>query len=59
MSIREKAKQDWIQCVYDNATTVDPSGEWHWTSMALGFFIGYGFSVDEAWELIHEIDEYI
>lgn len=59
MSIREKAKQEWIDRVYDNASEVDPGNEWHWTSMALGFFIGHGFSVDEAHELIREVDEYI
>ncbi len=59
MNIRERAKQDWIHYVYDNASEVDPGNEYHWTSMAIGFFIGYGFSVDEAHELCREVDEYI
>jgi len=34
--------------VCERAGDVDPGGELHWESLAIGFFVGVGLSVDES-----------
>ena len=59
MNIREKAKQEWIDGVFNNAEEIDPGYEYHWTSIAIGFFLAKGFTIAEAEELRREVDDYI
>lgn len=59
MSTREQDKQEWIDCVYNNAESVDPNNERDWRDLAFGFFLGKGYDTQEAYDLICELDRYM
>lgn len=45
------AAQRWKEEVYDKAEEVDPSDEFVWRGVAIGFLLGCGFSIEEARKL--------
>jgi hypothetical protein len=52
----EQAKIEWMEKVFKKGSVVDPSDEFCWKSLAVGFFLGKGFSIEEARELSREVD---
>ena len=38
----------WTEQIYDKGTEVDPSNEYCWKSLAVGFALGWGTSIPEA-----------
>jgi hypothetical protein len=42
------AAKAYKKIVCDNSGDVDPQDEYHWFGLALGFFLGYGLTLDEA-----------
>lgn len=45
--------EQWKHDVWDKQDEIDPSNEEHlWTSLALGYFIGLGESIEEAEESV-------
>ncbi len=45
----------WKKDVWDKQTEVDPDNETHdWESLALGYFIGLGLSIDDAYDSVRE-----
>lgn len=51
----EKWKKIWKNEVYNNVDEVDPNEEFYWKSLAYGFFIGKGLSLEEAREMLYKI----
>jgi hypothetical protein len=45
------AAKAYKRLVCDQSDEVDPQGEQDWFSMSLGFFMGYGLTLDEAHSL--------
>lgn len=52
---REEAIQKWKKNVFDQGDEVDPGNDYTWTGVAIGFFIGLGFSISEAKDLESEL----
>lgn len=50
--------ESWKRDVYDKADEIDPSHEEHlWKSLALGYFIGLGLSIEHAEESVRIVDK--
>ncbi len=47
----------WKQDVYDKAEEVDPHSEELWSSLALGYFIGLGMSIEDAEDSVRMADK--
>jgi hypothetical protein len=47
-----RIEEDWKSIVYDKVDEVDPDNEEDWSSLALGFCLGRGFSVKESLQLV-------
>ncbi len=52
---RIEAKQAWREQVYDNEDIKDVQGRIGWVMLCLGFFIGRGFTLEEARTLVMEV----
>lgn len=50
-----QAKIDFKREICQNASRVDPCDDFHWKSLAVGYFLGKGFSPEEAIELSIEV----
>jgi hypothetical protein len=47
--------ESWKRDVWDRQSEVDPDNETHdWRSLALGYFIGLGLSIEHAEESVRE-----
>ncbi len=44
----------WKKNVWDKRKDVDPHDELYWESLAYGYFLGLGLSIDEAHDSVHE-----
>ncbi len=51
----EKHVKDWNDNVTEQVVEVDPGAEHDWYTLAIGFFLGRGFSGDDAHELAREL----
>jgi len=47
----------WHSLVYDDRLNIDPENELDWHSLALGFFMGRGYSKPEALQLVAQVDK--
>ena len=46
--------EQWKHDVWDKQKDVDPDNELYWESLAYGYFLGLGLSVDDAHESVRE-----
>ena len=44
----------WKKDVWDKQEDVDPDNELYWESLAFGYFIGLGLSIDDAYDSVRE-----
>ena len=44
----------WKKDVWDKQKEVDPDNELYWESLAFGYFIGLGLSIDDAYDYVRE-----
>jgi hypothetical protein len=58
MNDKEKkmAKEAWYERVWKQRYEVDSGEEYIWEGLALGFFLGFGATLDEAHELLKEVE---
>lgn len=52
----EQAKKDWKTRVYKNDEVVAYLEDDTWHGVAIAFFLGYGFTLDESIKIIKTID---
>ena len=52
---KEQLHAEW-DSIFENAADVDPDDHYCWESLAFGWALGQGLSVDEAHEFLAEID---
>lgn len=56
MSLRkEEAKSLWREKIYSQASEVDPGNDYVWEGVAVGFFMAFDYSGDEAREIYREL----
>jgi hypothetical protein len=44
----------WKEDVWDKQDEIDPEKELYWNSLALGYFLGLGLSIEDAHESVRE-----
>ena len=49
--------EQWKKDIYDRVDEIDPCGDHLWRSIALGYFIGLGLSIEEAEDSVRMADE--
>lgn len=49
--------EQWKEDVWDKQEEVDPDNEYLWTSLALGYFLGLGMSIEDAEESVRLADK--
>jgi len=47
----------WKQDVWDKKDEIDPHSEFYWYSLALGYFLGLGLSIEDAQDSVRMIDK--
>lgn len=52
----EDAIEGWRVEVYQRADVIDPGSEELWTSLALGYALGRGFTAEEAVDFVGALD---
>lgn len=52
----DKALDKYREKVWEKADAIDPHDERDWHSMALGFFLALGFSIDDAYDLAKDAE---
>jgi len=46
--------EQWKQDVWDKQKEIDPDNELYWNSLALGYFLGLGLSIDDAHDSVRD-----
>lgn len=49
--------ESWKQDVWDKQTKVDPDNKLYWGSLAFGYFLGLGLSIDDALDAVKKADK--
>lgn len=51
----EQIKEMWVKEVYNYGEIVDPEGRYCWESLAMGWLLGKGYTVNQAEFLVRSL----